>query len=70
MKVSPQPDTRMLAEIFTTAMILGGYLATMIVMLFSEASHTIFFLVRKLVAIVNGRAIVGWNNCKLLSVLY
>lgn len=45
-KPSPQPDSWKLAEIFTTGIILGGYLAMMTVIFFWAAYRTDFFPVR------------------------
>ncbi|KAF2316228.1 hypothetical protein GH714_041569 [Hevea brasiliensis] len=42
-KPSPQPDSWKLAEIFTTGIILGGYLAMMTVIFFWAAYRTDFF---------------------------
>ncbi|PON95880.1 P-type ATPase [Trema orientale] len=42
-KPSPQPDSWKLAEIFTTGIILGGYLAMMTVIFFWAAYETDFF---------------------------
>lgn len=42
-KPSPQPDSWKLAEIFTTGVILGGYLAMMTVIFFWAAYKTDFF---------------------------
>ncbi|XP_024023249.1 plasma membrane ATPase 2 [Morus notabilis] len=42
-KPSPQPDSWKLAEIFTTGIILGGYLAMMTVIFFWAAYKTDFF---------------------------
>ncbi|OWM69771.1 ATPase 4, plasma membrane-type-like isoform X2 [Punica granatum] len=42
-KASPQPDSWKLAEIFTTGVILGGYLAMMTVIFFWAAYKTNFF---------------------------
>lgn len=53
-KPSPQPDSWKLAEIFTTGVILGGYLAMMTVIFFWAAYETDFFPV---------------SNCKLAMVL-
>lgn len=46
-KPSPLPDSWKLAEIFTTGVILGGYLAMMTVIFFWAAYRTDFFPVRK-----------------------
>ena len=45
-KPSPHPDSWKLAEIFTTGIILGGYLAMMTVIFFWAAYKTDFFPVR------------------------
>lgn len=45
-KPSPLPDSWKLAEIFTTGIILGGYLAMMTVIFFWAAYRTDFFPVR------------------------
>lgn len=45
-KPSPLPDSWKLAEIFTTGIILGGYLAMMTVIFFWAAYKTDFFPVR------------------------
>jgi H+-transporting ATPase len=42
-KPSPYPDSWKLAEIFTTGIILGGYLAMMTVIFFWAAYKTDFF---------------------------
>lgn len=42
-KPSPQPDSWKLAEIFTTGIVLGGYLAMMTVIFFWAAYDTDFF---------------------------
>lgn len=47
-KPSPYPDSWKLAEIFTTGVILGGYLAMMTVIFFWAAYKTDFFPVRNL----------------------
>lgn len=47
-KPSPHPDSWKLAEIFTTGIILGGYLAMMTVIFFWAAYKTDFFPVRAL----------------------
>lgn len=47
-KPSPYPDSWKLAEIFTTGIVLGGYLAMMTVIFFWAAYKTDFFPVRKL----------------------
>lgn len=47
-KPSPQPDSWKLAEIFTTGIILGGYLAMMTVIFFWAAYKTDFFPVSNL----------------------
>lgn len=46
-KPSPQPDSWKLAEIFTTGVVLGGYLAMMTVIFFWAAYMTDFFPVSK-----------------------
>lgn len=46
-KPSPLPDSWKLGEIFTTGIILGGYLAMMTVIFFWAAYKTDFFPVRK-----------------------
>ena len=46
LKPSPQPDSWKLAEIFTTGIILGAYLAMMTVIFFWAAYKTDFFPVR------------------------
>lgn len=53
-KPSPQPDRWKLAEIFTTGVILGGYLAMMTVIFFWAAYETDFFPVsnRKLAMVL------------------
>lgn len=45
-KPSPLPDSWKLAEIFTTGVVLGGYLAMMTVIFFWAAYKTNFFPVR------------------------
>lgn len=45
-KPSPLPDSWKLAEIFTTGIVLGGYLAVMTVIFFWAAYKTNFFPVR------------------------
>ena len=45
-KPSPLPDSWKLAEIFTTGVILGGYMAMMTVIFFWAAYKTDFFPVR------------------------
>ena len=47
-KPSPQPDSWKLAEIFTTGIILGAYLAIMTVIFFWVAYKTNFFPVRNI----------------------
>jgi hypothetical protein len=47
-KPSPYPDSWKLAEIFTTGIILGSYLAMMTVIFFWAAYKTDFFPVRNL----------------------
>jgi H+-transporting ATPase len=42
-KPSPQPDSWKLAEIFTTGIVLGGYLAMLTVIFFWAAYKTDFF---------------------------
>lgn len=42
-KPSPLPDSWKLAEIFTTGVVLGGYLAMMTVIFFWAAYETDFF---------------------------
>lgn len=50
-KASPQPDSWKLAEIFTTGIILGSYLAMMTVIFFWAAYKTDFFPVRQTIDI-------------------
>lgn len=52
-KPSPYPDSWKLAEIFTTGIILGGYLAMMTVIFFWAAYKTDFFPVRNIVYQLN-----------------
>jgi len=49
-KPSPYPDSWKLAEIFTTGIILGGYLAMMTVIFFWAAYKTDFFPVRNILS--------------------
>ncbi|XP_031382386.1 plasma membrane ATPase 2-like [Punica granatum] len=46
-KPSPHPESWKLAEIFTTGIILGGYLAMVTVIFFRAAYKTNFFPVRR-----------------------
>lgn len=59
-KPSPQPDSWKLAEIFTTGIIFGSYLAMTTVIFFWAAYQTDFFPLRKLITTVNGNAIFDW----------
>lgn len=52
-KPSPYPDSWKLAEIFTTGIILGGYLAMMTVIFFWAAYKTDFFPVRRKHSFIN-----------------
>lgn len=52
-KPSPQPDSWKLAEIFTTGIILGGYLAMMTVIFFWAAYKTDFFPVSLIIFLLN-----------------
>jgi hypothetical protein len=52
-KPSPLPDSWKLAEIFTTGIILGGYLAMMTVIFFWAAYKTDFFPVRLIILLIN-----------------
>lgn len=45
-KPSPQPDSWKLKEIFSTGVVLGGYLALMTVIFFWAMNNTNFFSVR------------------------
>lgn len=51
-KPSPLPDSWKLAEIFTTGIVLGGYLAMMTVIFFWAAYDTDFFPVSISIAIL------------------
>lgn len=51
-KPSPQPDSWKLAEIFTTGIILGGYLAMMTVIFFWAAYRTDFFPVSQFTCVI------------------
>nr|CAB3498921.1 unnamed protein product [Digitaria exilis] len=50
-KPSPLPDSWKLAEIFTTGIVLGGYLAVMTVIFFWAAYKTNFFPIATLIAV-------------------
>jgi len=68
-KPSPLPDSWKLAEIFTTGIVLGGYLAVMTVIFFWAAYKTNFFPVR---IMKSGRKyfLFYWKNLYDLGDLY
>ncbi|GKV08653.1 hypothetical protein SLEP1_g20257 [Rubroshorea leprosula] len=68
-KPSPQPDSWKLAEIFTTGIVLGGYLAMMTVIFFWAAYKTDFFPRTFGVSSLQQRN-VAFNFRKLASAIY
>ena len=59
---SPLPDSWKLAEIFTTGVVLGSYLAMMTVIFFWAAYKTDFFPVRKFIFVAENHQTFKWHR--------